>query len=78
VEGETPLTDENHRGGRLVSEGDYADAISRRKALRDPSLDNRGGIGEVERWLTPEGEICAYLVVRYWKGEEDYDYYVVD
>jgi hypothetical protein len=63
-------------GGRLVSEAEYADAITRRKAVRDPALDNRGGIGEVERWLTPAGEIC--LFVRYWKGEHDYDYYVVD
>ncbi|HEX8319723.1 hypothetical protein [Longimicrobium sp.] len=42
------------------------------------TLNNRGGIGEVERWLTPDGTVCAYLMVRYWKGEEDYEYYVVD
>ncbi len=66
------------RGGRLVSEDEYRGAISRREALRDPTLDNRGGIGEVERWLTPDGRVCAYLFVRYWKGEHDYDYYVID
>jgi hypothetical protein len=70
--------DETAHGGRLVSEAEYTDAIARRKAVRDPTLDNQGGIGEVERWLTPEGDVCAYLFVRYWKGEEDYDYYVVD
>jgi hypothetical protein len=64
-------------GGRLVSEAEYADAITRRKAVRDPALDNRGGIGEVQRWLTPAGEVCAYLFVRYWKGEHDFEYYVV-
>ena len=52
--------------------------ISRRKAPPDPTLHNRGGIGEVERWLTPDGEVCAYLFVRYWKGDHDYDYYVID
>ena len=65
-------------GGRLVSEVEYAEAITRRKAVRDSTLDNPGGIGEVERWLTPEGDVCAYLFVRYWKGEHDYEYYVVD
>jgi hypothetical protein len=65
-------------GGRLVSEAEYTEAISRLNAVRDPALDNRGGIGEVERWLTPTGDVCAYLFVRYWKGEHDYDYYVVD
>jgi hypothetical protein len=66
------------RGGRQVSDTDYAATISRRGAVRDPTLNNRGGIGEVERWLTPEGDVCAYLVVRYWKGEQDFEYYVVD
>ncbi|HEX6371322.1 MAG TPA: hypothetical protein VF006_20555 [Longimicrobium sp.] len=66
------------RGGRLVSEADYAAAISRRAARRDPTLDDRGGIGEVERWLTPGGEVCAYLFARYWKGEHDCDHYVID
>jgi hypothetical protein len=66
------------RAGRLVSEAEHRDVISRRKALPDPTLDNRGGIGEVERWLAPDGEVCAYLFVRYWKGEHDYDYYVID
>lgn len=66
------------RGGRLVSEAEYGEAITRRNAVRDAALDNRRGIGEVERWLTPDGGVCAYLFVRYWKGEHDYDYYVVD
>jgi hypothetical protein len=70
--------DEPAHGGRLVSEDEYWDRISSRGALRDPALDNRGGIGEVERWLTPDGKVCAYMVVRYWKGEHDYEYYVVD
>ena len=70
--------DEPAHGGRQVSDAEYAEAIARRNAVRDPTLDNRGGIGEVDRWLTPEGEVCAYLFVRYWKGEHDYDYYVVD
>ena len=61
---------------RQVDEGEYAREIARRKAVRDPTLNNRGGIGEVERWLTPEGEVCAWLIVRYWKGEHDHDYYV--
>jgi hypothetical protein len=72
------VIEEPSHGGRLVSEGDYRDVIARRRAQRDPTLDNRGGIGEVERWLTPEGEVCAYLFVRYWKGEHDYDHYVID
>lgn len=67
----------NH-GGRLASEAEYAKVITQRKAVRDPAVDNRGGIGEVERWLTPAGRVCAYLFVRYWKGEHDYDYYVID
>lgn len=63
--------------GHQVSEHEYRRVISAQKAVRDPALDNRGGIGEVERWLTPRGEVCAYLFVRYWKSEHDYDYYVV-
>jgi hypothetical protein len=52
--------------------------IVARNATADPVLNNRGGIGEVERWLAPEGEVCAYLIVRYWKGEHDHDCYVID
>jgi hypothetical protein len=70
--------DDPVHGGRQRSEAEYQAEITRRKAVRDPTLDNRGGIGEVERWLTPEGDVCAYLIVRYWKGEEDCEYYVVD
>jgi hypothetical protein len=69
--------EEEVRRGRQVSEDEYRRVIIARKAVRDSALDNRGGIGEVERWLTPQGEVCAYLFVRYWKGEHDYDYYVV-
>ncbi len=63
---------------RLVDEQEYARVVRERKAGRDPAVHKPGGIGEVERWLTPEGAVCAYLVVRYWKGEHDYDYFVVD
>lgn len=61
---------------RQVTEEEYAREIARLKAVRDPTLDDRGGIGEVERWLTPEGKVCAWLVVLYWKGEHDYEYHV--
>ena len=61
---------------RQVSEQEYQAVIRRRKAVRDPAVNKPGGIGEVERWLTPEGTVCAYLIVRYFKGEHDYDYYV--
>lgn len=70
--------DKSPRVGRMVSEAEHRDVISRRKARPDSSLDNRGGIGEVERWLTPEGEVCACLFVRYRKGEHDYDDHVID
>lgn len=70
--------DQPDRGGRLVTEDEYSSEIARRGAQRDPTLDNRGDIGEVERWLAPDGQVCAYLFVRYWKGEHDYDYYVID
>jgi hypothetical protein len=50
-----------------VSEDDYR-VISLRKAVRDPPLLNRGGIGEVERWRTPQGEVCAYLFVSLLEG----------
>ena len=63
------------RGGRPVSEAGYRGAISRHTAQRDPTLHNRGGIGEVERWLRPDGE---YLFVRYRKGEHHYDYHAID
>lgn len=46
--------------------------------MRDPALNKPGGIGEVERWLAPDGEVCACLIVGYWKGEHDYEYYVND
>ena len=59
-----------------VSDEEYHSVIRRLGAVRDPAVNNRGGIGEVERWLTPEGAVCAYLIVRYFKGEHDYDYYV--
>ena len=61
---------------RQVSEQEYQSAIRRLGAVRDPAVHKPGGVGEVERWLTPEGKVCAYLVVRYCKGEHDYDYYV--
>lgn len=70
--------DEAPCGGRVVPEDEYRRVIAARNATADPTLNNRGGIGEVERWLTPEGDVCAYLFVRYWKGEHDYDYYVID
>jgi hypothetical protein len=57
--------------GHQVSKDEYRGVIVARKAVRDPAVSNRGGIGEVERWLTPQGEVCAYLFVRYWKGEHD-------
>lgn len=63
---------------RRVGEDEYARVIARRKAVKDAAAEKRGGIGEVERWLTPEGEVCAWLVVRYWKGEHDYEYHVRD
>ena len=61
---------------RQVSDEEYRSVIRRLGAVRDPTVNKRGGIGEVERWLTPEGKVCAYLIVRYFKGEHDYDYYV--
>jgi hypothetical protein len=63
---------------RLVSDDEYRRVIAERKAVKDPAYDRRGGIGEVERWVTPEGELCARLIVRYFKGEHDYDHYVND
>jgi hypothetical protein len=35
-------------------------------------------MGEVERGVTPGGEVCAELFVRCWKGERDCDYDVID
>ncbi len=63
---------------RLVSDEEYRSVIRRTKAVKDPAVNKPGGIGEVERWLTPDGKVCAYLIVRYFKGEHDYDYYVND
>ena len=63
---------------RLVGYDEYRAVIARRKAVQDPAVKNRGGIGEVERWLAPDGEVCAWLFVRYWKGEHEYDYHVRD
>jgi hypothetical protein len=63
---------------RLVSEEEFYESVRRLGAVEDPTVGNRGGIGLVARWLTPEGRLCAYLFVRYFKGEEDYDYYLVE
>jgi hypothetical protein len=63
---------------RLVSEEEYRSTVERLGAREDLAVRNPGGIGEVERWLTDQGRICAYLIVRYFKGEHDWDYYVVD
>ena len=69
--------DESIAADRQVSEDEYRRVIRRRGAAKDHGLDNRGGTGVVERWLTPEGEVCAYLLMRYWKGEHGFDYYVI-
>ena len=50
--------------------------IRRTGAIRDPRITKPGGIGEVERWVAPDGRVVAWLIVRYFKGENEYDYYV--
>lgn len=61
--------------GRLVTEADYQQAIRHSLAVKDTTLPSRS-IGEVERWIAADGRVVAWLIVRYFKGEEDYDYYV--
>jgi hypothetical protein len=63
---------------RLVPEAEFHAAIHRLEAVEDATLGNRGGIGVTARWLTPQGKLCAYLFVRYFKGEEDCDYWLAD
>lgn len=42
----------------------------------DPAVHKPGGIGRVEQWRTPEGRVCAWVQVDYWRGEEDVHFLV--
>jgi hypothetical protein len=61
---------------RLVSEAEYSEVIRREHAREDPTVSNKRGIGLVERWLRPDGSVCAYFEVRYFRGENEDDHYV--
>ena len=65
---------------REVDAATYRATIRRLGAVRDrdPAVDRPGGIGRVEQWRTPDGAVCAWLQVVYWKGEHDDRYFVVD
>jgi hypothetical protein len=64
------------RGGvRKVDEREYATAIRTANAVKDMTLPQRN-MGIVERWIDPEGYMVAWMAIQYFKGEEDYEYWV--
>ncbi|MEP7362458.1 MAG: hypothetical protein ABI972_04315 [Acidobacteriota bacterium] len=60
--------------GRLVDVSEYDAVIKSANATLDPNHKSTG-IGLTARWIAPDGRLVAWLVVRYFKGEEDYDHY---
>ncbi|MEO8523777.1 MAG: hypothetical protein ABI460_03560 [Caldimonas sp.] len=56
----------------------YAAIIATLHAAKDldPAVHKPGGIGRIEQWRTPEGRICAWLQVDYWRGEHDFHFFV--
>lgn len=65
---------------RAVDEDTYYATIRRLGAVQDldPAVHKPGGIGRIEQWRTPEGAICAWVQVDYWKGEHDVHFRVED
>lgn len=59
--------------GRQVDYSEYMSVIRRANATLE--FEKPGGVGETERWVS-DGRVVAWLIVRYFKGEHDYDYYV--
>jgi len=64
--------------GRLVDAAQYQTAILKTNASEDKTKSKPGGIGIIERWHSPDGRLIAWLNVRYFRGERDYDYYLAD
>jgi hypothetical protein len=62
-------------GSRIVDERAYQTAIRKAKARKDPTHESRTG-GILERWIDPNGRVVAWIHVRYFQGEEEYDYFV--
>lgn len=64
--------------GRKVDEGEFWKVIGRSGARKDDEL-RYANVGLSERWLDAKtGQIVAWIVIRYFRGEEDFDYYVAD
>lgn len=61
------------RAGRQVEYSEYMAVIRNTNATLE--FEKPGSIGEIERWVAG-GRVVAWLIVRYFKGENDYDYYV--
>lgn len=64
-------------GGRVVDERLYQKAIHRAGVIEDTDYRNYGGIGEIERWVDEKtGQPVAWIYVRYFRGEHEFDFYV--
>lgn len=65
---------------REVDEQTYYALLPRLGAVQDmdPAVHKPGGIGRVEQWRAPDGRICAWVQVNYWRGEHDVLYFIAD
>jgi len=62
---------------RQVTEAEFYRHMLDHNARRDPAWVKQP-IGDVERWIFPGGSLAGRIEVRYWKGEEDFDYYIIE
>jgi hypothetical protein len=72
------LEDRSVPAGRQVEEAEFWKLIGRSGARKDESFAYRN-VGVSERWVDAKtGRIVAWIVIRYFRGEEDFDYYVAE
>ena len=53
----------------------FAAAMNESNATVDPSFRSTG-VGHHRCYRSPDGRFCGLIVVRYWHGEEEFDYYI--
>ncbi len=69
-------TPEIPTGGAAVNEDLYWTEIRSSSAECDFHTHDVGDLGLAERWVRPDGQVVAWKVLFYFKGEEDLQHYV--
>lgn len=60
---------------RQVTEAEFLAAMKAISATRDKSFRSTG-VGDFAFYYDPAGQLAGRIVVRYWKGEEEFDYFI--